>query len=38
MSSWTIWIIVAFLIALFYRPLLIPAAIIFGIGLGLGWW
>ena len=38
MGSWTIWLIIGVCLSIFARQLLIPAAIIFGIGLGFGWW
>lgn len=38
MSSWTIWLIVGALLSIFARQFLIPAAILFGVGLALGWW
>lgn len=35
---WVVWLVVGGAFALFCRPALIPAAIIFGIGLACGWW
>lgn len=37
-TTWVVWLIVVIVIMFTYRPALLPAAIIFGIGLGLGWW
>ena len=38
LSTWIIWIVIGMVIMFVYRPALIPAAIIFGVGIGLGWW
>ena len=38
LGVWIVWLIIGGVIALFYKPALIPAAIIFGIGLACGWW
>lgn len=36
--AWGIWIVVGIVLALVDKRLLLPAAIIFGLGLGLKWW
>lgn len=37
-TTWVAWLIIGGVIMLTFRPALLPAAIIFGVGLGLGWW
>ena len=36
--TWGIWIVIAIVLALVDKRLLLLAAIIFGVGLGLNWW
>jgi hypothetical protein len=36
--SWGIWLVIAVVLTFINKRLLLPAAIIFGIGLGLNWW
>ncbi len=36
--SWGIWIAIGIVLAFIDKRLLLLGAIIFGIGLGLGWW
>ena len=38
MTTWVVWLIIGTVILFVYRPALLPAAVIFGIGLGFGWW
>lgn len=38
MSSWAIWFLVSLFLGLLGPGALLIGAIIFGIGLGLGWW
>jgi hypothetical protein len=35
---WGIWAVIAVILTIIDKRLLLPAAIIFGIGLGLKWW
>lgn len=36
--SWGIWLVIAVVLSFINKRLLLLAAIIFGIGLGLNWW
>ena len=36
--AWAIWLVVGVVLALTNKHLLLWGAIIFGVGLGLGWW
>jgi hypothetical protein len=35
---WGIWAVIAVILTIIDKRLLLPAAIIFGIGIGLKWW
>ena len=38
LTTWLVWLGIGTVIYFVYRPALLPAAILFGIGLGFGWW
>ena len=35
---WAIWLVVGVVLSLIDKRLLLVGAVVFGIGLGLGWW
>lgn len=36
--AWAIWLVVGVVLSLIDKRLLLVGAVVFGIGLGLGWW